>query len=436
MIERNEQEEAPTTVDRGRRSPPRCKGFRSKGKSVYLVVSFLLAGSFFIPEATAGLASRVMPVDLFLLLVAYVAALRWVLMGSPDLVGRLTRLVPAVALWCVSSLLAILLYPSVALEVVTELGGLAYFLVPLVLVLTPRLPESAKTLSWGLVLVALLFAGVALSGAVGTGVESRYSAVGGFANPNHTASWAAAATLVILAGHLSTHAPSLRFRVLTTTAVIGLVVVQLIVLSFASISGLLAALCVTIWYATADNRRQRIRAFGVLALAGCAVLISIPAVSTLLPRSATTEYQRSGSDRAAIWHTAWQNAVERPFGGGSTQLQTALGQEAHNEYLNQLLVGGVVALVIFVLIGASIYRLGGVATKSLVVFWGVVAVGHNIFSWRHAWLFLAIGLMFDMHSGRVSRKSGLASRQTTPGKALLVSSGSPGLGASVDGSKA
>lgn len=112
-------------------------------------------------------------------------------------------------------------------------------------------------------------------------------------------------------------------------------------------------------------------------------------------------YTRSSNGRLSIWNDAFHTWLERPLGLGignfaDPDLQVAASPEAHNDYLSSLVELGLLGPLALGGICLSMAALGGLRTRTMVVFYLASALSHNSINFRHIWVFTAICFAYDI----------------------------------------
>jgi O-antigen ligase len=112
-------------------------------------------------------------------------------------------------------------------------------------------------------------------------------------------------------------------------------------------------------------------------------------------------YGRSSQGRLYIWGDALKTWFERPLGLGignfsDPSLALTVAPEAHNDYISSLVEMGVLGPIAIGGICLSIAAMGGLRTRTMIIFYLVSAISHNSINFRHIWVCTAICFAYDV----------------------------------------
>ena len=112
-------------------------------------------------------------------------------------------------------------------------------------------------------------------------------------------------------------------------------------------------------------------------------------------------YGRSSEGRLYIWGDAIKTWFEHPLGLGignfsDPGLALTIAPEAHNDYISSLVEMGVLGPVAIGGICLSIAAMGGLRTRTMIIFYLVSAISHNSINFRHIWVCTAICFAYDV----------------------------------------
>jgi len=112
-------------------------------------------------------------------------------------------------------------------------------------------------------------------------------------------------------------------------------------------------------------------------------------------------YGRSSEGRLYIWGDAIKTWFEHPLGVGignfsDPSLALTVAPEAHNDYISSLVEMGILGPVAIGGICLSIAAMGGLRTRTMIIFYLVSAISHNSINFRHIWVCTAICFAYDV----------------------------------------
>jgi O-antigen ligase len=112
-------------------------------------------------------------------------------------------------------------------------------------------------------------------------------------------------------------------------------------------------------------------------------------------------YGRSSEGRLYIWGDALRTWLERPLGLGignfsDPNLALTNAPEAHNDYISSLVEMGVLGPIAIGGICLCIAAMGGLRTRTMIIFYLVSAISHNSINFRHIWVCTAICFAYDV----------------------------------------
>lgn len=208
-------------------------------------------------------------------------------------------------------------------------------------------------------------------------------------SPNLGGNWAAAAIMLLLLIDIPKNI-ALRMSL----------IVVLLVASFhmASLGGILCTVTALAYWlprrSTNLNFGKQILPFFIAVLAP-SILQSFDTLTGL------NRYSRSSEGRLSIWGDALKTWYEKPLGLGignfsDPGLQLTVAPEAHNDYISSLVEMGILGPLAVGGICLSIAMMGGLRTRTMVVFYLVSAISHNSINFRHIWVFMAICFAYDV----------------------------------------
>lgn len=217
---------------------------------------------------------------------------------------------------------------------------------------------------------------------------SAVRAGGIFKSPNLCGNWAACTVFLLLVLELPKNV-ALR---------IGISIVLIVIaIESASLGGILCLIGTAAYFFP--------RKFGKVSLANQLLPILTIFVAPFLLQlfdswSGLNRYQRSSQGRLSIWGDAVQTWFRNPLGLGignfnDRNLELAVAPEAHNDYVSSLVEMGILGPLAIGFICFAIYRVSGLRTRSIVVFYLISAVSHNSINFRHIWIYAAICLAYD-----------------------------------------
>ena len=284
---------------------------------------------------------------------------------SPELRNVGKPLILAVAALATWQLLLAAILGGDLVGVVKDTMSVVYALLAAALLLPNLASGGPRVGTRLLVLAALMLSAITLL----EGGGSRAS--GTFSNPNLTGAWLGAAFLVIL---LSGFPRRVSIRALV---LLPILLALLATGSFAAISAL--AIAFVFW---CSRRWQFSRLQSLLSLTagvGLSYLL-ILWVDTL---GGASRVDRSFNSRNVRWSLGWEEWLSNPLGIGpgnyAANTSSALGRtEIHSDYLQALVETGLVGLGLLLLVGIVIWRVGSVATQTVLIFSAWVAL------WRDA----------------------------------------------------
>lgn len=329
------------------------------------------------------------PVDAVLVSATAVAALLLLATGPVNLEFEHALVRITIAVWAYVTLATIwtVFFAGDPMRLLMDAYSFLFLLTPLVLLRAH--PDGPRHVVYWAIAAAGLF------GAVTIFLDPAQRPDGALANPNMAATWLGGAAVLLAATRLPGH------------RVVNLLVVAILLaacLRTQSYSAVLAVLAALVYWAALSNRSAVVRlsayaAFGVVLIAWQWVLASLPGEDRL---------ERSRGSREVIWATAFDAWLDHPFGigygnfmaHGYVQFEQSHyvpeGMPTHNDFLTALVEMGPIGVVALVGLLAVIWFSGGRATRTVLVFFVVSALFHNVLNWRHLWIFVAIALAFDL----------------------------------------
>lgn len=235
--------------------------------------------------------------------------------------------------------------------------------------------------------IAITASVVFVSFSVITGVGARNAGVLG--SPNLGGNWTAGAIILILLIDLPKN-PAVR------AGLISMLVLASI--NMASLGGILCTVTALAYWL--PRRSKSLTLFKQVL----PFLIAVVAPSLLQAFDTYTglnRYNRSSQGRLAIWGDAIGTWYEHPLGLGignfsDPGLQLSVAPEAHNDYISSLVEMGVLGPLAIGAICLSIATMGGLRTRTMVVFYLVSAISHNSINFRHIWVFMAVCFAYDV----------------------------------------
>lgn len=368
------------------------------------LLGLLLFGSLKPGTSGLGLASAVTPTDVIAGAAVGIGVLHMVQYRNRTIPKLVSHLLAILAFYTALTIIAVLLHGDGGAEGIKGVAAMLYCLTPVVLCLMPNAPSNTRPLDY------LYFAGVAVfllttiaDLATQSAPNTRDAAIGLFSDPNHTASWAAMALLVLVFHRFL----PIWIRVILA---LGLALVILVTFSFSTVLGLAAA---GLFWAT-RGRRRGVPTLLVFSALSSLLAIHLARVEALLPRfSQDDALGKSSAPRFQFWREAMDAFANNPLGLGPDGVQAALqGREVHNEYLFSLAAYSLPGLAFILIVGVTIWRFGGDSSRASVLFVAVVAVFHQPISWRHVWVFFAVCLVYDAVRGQSALR--LVERSATP----------------------
>jgi len=235
--------------------------------------------------------------------------------------------------------------------------------------------------------VAISISVVIVSVSVITGGGSRSSGLLG--SPNLAGNWAAAAIMLLLLVGIP---KSVAIRA-------GLIVVLVIAsIRMASLGGILCTVTALAYWIP---RRSKNLSFGKQALPFVIAVLAPTILQAFDNLTGLNRYNRSSQGRLSIWGDAIRTWYERPLGLGignfsDPSLQLTVAPEAHNDYVSSLVEMGILGPLAIGGICISIAMMGGLRSRTMVVFYLVSAISHNSINFRHIWVFMAICFAYDV----------------------------------------
>ena len=329
------------------------------------------------------------PVDVVLIGATAVAALLLLATGPVNLQLEHALVRITIAVWAYVTLATIwtVFFAGDPMRLLMDAYSFFFLLTPLVLLRAH--PDGPHRVVYWAIAAAGLF------GAVTIFLDPLQRPDGALANPNMAATWLGGAAVLLAATRLPGN------RVVKLLVVAIMLVACLRTQSYSAVLAVLAAL---VYWAALSNRRPLVRlsayaAFGVGLIAWQWILASLPGEDRL---------ERSRGSRELIWATAFEAWQDHPFGIGYGNFMAhryvpfeqghyvAEGMPTHNDFLTALVEMGPIGVVALVGLLAVIWFSGRRATRTVLVFFVVSALFHNVLNWRHLWIFVAIALAFDL----------------------------------------
>lgn len=272
-------------------------------------------------------------------------------------------------------------------------------------------------------MVAVIVAGLTLAGSDGS-----LRATGTFENPNYAAHYLSVSYVPIFLG--------LRSRLALCAAAI----VSLAILATGSFSSFLMLGAMAVYFTYSYGRRFAGAAKVAIRITVClGMLLFFTHAATALETVefdaggglTSSRFARSEESRYELWQTALAAAESRPIGWGPGNSGRALSEqgglssgEAHNDVLDMLLEGGVIALAGLVIAVRRLWRTAnpGDITRALLFSYVAASTVRQVLNFRHAALLL--GLVFAHHflaSERASREAAVPKYRT--GSTVSLGSG-------------
>jgi len=226
---------------------------------------------------------------------------------------------------------------------------------------------------------------VAMTVLTGGGTRSA----GIFGSPNVGGNWAAA--LIILSLLISSPENIfIRYGIC--------IILILASLQMASLGGVLCTITALAYWL--PRRSQSLNVFKQVL----PFMIAVLAPTILQAFDAYTglnRYGRSSEGRLYIWGDALRTWLERPLGLGignfsDPNLALTNAPEAHNDYISSLVEMGVLGPIAIGGICLSIAAMGGLRTRTMIIFYLVSAISHNSINFRHIWVCTAICFAYDV----------------------------------------
>jgi len=219
--------------------------------------------------------------------------------------------------------------------------------------------------------------------------SSGARSAGVLGSPNLGGNWAAAAIMMLL---LLDIPKNIAIRV-------GLIVVLVLAsIRMASLGGILCTITALAYWVP---RRSKSLNFGKQVLPFFIAVVAPNLLQVFDNFTGLNRYGRSSQGRLSIWGDAIKTWFERPLGLGignfsDPSLQLSVAPEAHNDYVSSLVEMGILGPIAIGAICASIAMMGGLRTRTMVVFYLVSAISHNSINFRHIWVFMAICFAYDV----------------------------------------
>jgi|GEM_PF-5419339 len=226
---------------------------------------------------------------------------------------------------------------------------------------------------------------VSLSVITGAGVRSA----GIFGSPNVGGNWAAA--LIILALLIATP-ENLAMRY-------GLIFVLVLAsIQMASLGGILCTVTALAYWLPRRSQSLNLLKQVLPFVIGVLAPTILQAFDTF---TGLDRYGRSSQGRLYIWGDALKTWFERPLGLGignfsDPNLALTVAPEAHNDYISSLVEMGVLGPIAIGGICLSIAAMGGLRTRTMIIFYLVSAISHNSINFRHIWVCTAICFAYDV----------------------------------------
>jgi len=208
-------------------------------------------------------------------------------------------------------------------------------------------------------------------------------------SPNLGGNWAAGAIMVLL---LLDIPKNIALRVSL------IVILVMASIEMASLGGILCTLTALAYWLP---RRSKNLNFGKQILPFIIAALAPGILQAFDNYTGLNRYDRSSEGRLSIWGDALKTWYERPLGLGignfsDPDLQLTVAPEAHNDYISSLVEMGIVGPLAIGAICLSIAMMGGLRTRTMVVFYLVSAISHNSINFRHIWVFMAICCAYDV----------------------------------------
>jgi hypothetical protein len=248
--------------------------------------------------------------------------------------------------------------------------------------------------------LACILVGVSLVLLIPSG-NTRVGSV--FRNPNYAAHYLCCGLVVVIA--------CWRARLRTKLALTGVVLLGCYLTgSFASAPFLAAAGGYWAWSSAGSLPRNLRTAARLVAVVGVLV-VSFAAMSRVTTGDvdlghgvSTARLDRSGSSRTGLYRDALRVWRHNPMGvgpegikGHNIELSIPQATEIHDDVLDTLVAGGVLALVGLVGMVSTLWRLTPAGSGSRALISGLIAasVFRQTWNFRHLWLLLAIVVAVD-----------------------------------------
>jgi O-antigen ligase len=180
---------------------------------------------------------------------------------------------------------------------------------------------------------------------------------------------------------------------------VGLIVILVMAsIEMASLGGILCTLTALAYWIP---RRSKNLNFGKQVLPFFIAVLAPNLLQAFDNFTGLNRYGRSSEGRLSIWGDALKTWYEKPLGLGignfsDPNLQLTVAPEAHNDYISSLVEMGILGPLAIGAICLSIAMMGGLRTRTMVVFYLVSAISHNSINFRHIWVFMAICFAYDI----------------------------------------
>ena len=261
----------------------------------------------------------------------------------------------------------------------------SFSIFPITFVTIARVVRSERIESALRISIAISAVFVSVSVITASGVRSS----GIFGSPNVGGNWSAAIIMLVL---LIASPKNLIIRS-------GLIFILVLAsIQMASLGGILCTITALAYWLP---RRSQTLSLGKQVLP---FLIAVAAPTILQAFDTYTglnRYGRSSQGRLYIWGDALKTWFERPLGLGignfsDPNLALTVAPEAHNDYISSLVEMGVLGPVAIGAICLSIAAMGGLRTRTMIIFYLVSAISHNSINFRHIWVCTAICFAYDV----------------------------------------
>ncbi|MDO8309647.1 MAG: hypothetical protein Q7V58_14995 [Actinomycetota bacterium] len=264
------------------------------------------------------------------------------------------------------------------------------FMVVACILLLPHLTKSDPRLARFAVVASAVILSVSLA------LDPRARAEGTFSNPNLAGAWAGCALVLLVAMRYP------RRLVLR----IPLILFVAAAISWTGSFAAMFAVALSLVYLAADRLALRPWAKGLLVVLSAGVAYSL--ITILDEAGALNRSERSLDSRVVRWLVGLDVWRGQPWGiGPGSYVANGTferdGSELHSEFVQALVELGPIGLLLLIAMGVVLWRVGGICTRTVIVFMAAIAIWRDSLNFRFLWLMLGCAIAVDYWQARTEK---------------------------------